>query len=61
MGAAVFLSTSEPLQAEMQLSNYGAVAVDVQSSVTQSSNIFRNSDELDDMIFQLLPRLRLSF
>ena len=61
MGAAVFLSTSEPLQAEMQLSNYGAVAVDVQSSITQSSNIFRNSDELDDMIFELLPRLLYRF
>jgi hypothetical protein len=60
-GAAVFFSAPAPLQAEMQLSNYGAVAADVQSSVTQSSNIFRNSDELDDTIFQLMPRVRYRF
>mgnify|MGYP000875199777 CR=1 FL=1 len=61
-GVAVFLSSSAPLQAsELALGNYGAVAVDVQSSLTHSSNIFRNSDEEEDTIFQLLPRLRYRF
>ena len=60
-GVAVFFSSAEPLQAEMALGNYGAVAVDVETSVTHSSNIFRNSDEEDDIIFQVLPRLRYRF
>lgn len=58
---AAFFSSSEQLQAEMALGDYGAVAVDVQSSLTHSSNIFRNSDEEDDIVFQLLPRLRYRF
>lgn len=59
--AAVFFSSSEQLQAEVAIGDYGAVTADVQSSLTHSSNIFRDSDEEDDMIFQLLPRLRYRF
>ena len=61
-GTAVFFSSGGALQAsELALGNYGAVAVDVKSSLTHSSNVFRNSDEEDDIIFQLLPRLRYRF
>ena len=59
--AAVFFSSSEQLQAEVAIGDYGAVTADVQSSRTHSSNIFRERDEEDDMIFQLLPRLRYRF
>ena len=58
---AVFFSSAEPLQAEMALGNYGAVAVDVETSLTHSSNVFRNSAEENDIIFQVLPRLRYRF
>ena len=60
-GGAVFFSSAVPLRAEMALGNYGAVAVDVETSLTHSSNVFRNSDEEDDIIFQVLPRLRYRF
>jgi hypothetical protein len=61
-GVAAFFSSGESLQAsEITLGDYGAVAVDVESSLTHSSNIFRNSDEEDDIIFQMLPRLRYRF
>jgi len=60
-GVAVFFSSAVPLRAEMALGNYGAVAVDVETSLTHSSNVFRNSDEEDDIIFQVLPRLRYRF
>jgi hypothetical protein len=62
VGAAVFFSSAGPLQAsELALGNYGAAAVDVETSLTHSSNIFRDSSEQDDLIFQILPRLRYRF
>ena len=40
------------LRAEVALDNYCAVAVDVETSLTHSSNVFRHSDEEDDIIFR---------
>jgi hypothetical protein len=59
--AAFFIASSEEVHAELRVGNSGAVAFGVDSRWTHSSNIFRNSDELDDMIFELMPSIRYRF
>ena len=59
--AGVFFSSSQPLHAEVALGSHGALALGLETGLTHSSNIFRNSDELDDHIFHLLPHLRYRF
>jgi long-subunit fatty acid transport protein len=57
----VFFGSAGRVQAEKRLGNYGAVAIDAETRLRYSSNVFRNSNEQDDRILELTPRLRYRF
>jgi len=57
LALVLFGFISNPLSAEYELGNYGALAVDVEAGVEYASNIALNSFEQDDVVFNFMPLL----